>query len=755
MDLDLEQNLKDNIFHVSSAFPFDIGKGIARIAEQQARALNIPENSVIKIIGLRDTYVHLKFDMVPETIQSTKNIIRLDLATKRNALVETGDTVSIVGPVMKVRDAEIISFAPLNPITLPINHIELFLAKQFMNKLFIRGDIAEFEFMGQKMPLSVFFVNPDDQNVPVKTTDKTEIRFRNKPIDDIHAEKFKYSFDDVGGLQTTKTLLYENVIFPLLYPELFAQLGISSPHGVLIHGPSGVGKTLLGQAIQGEIDTHFIELSGPELIGKYLAQAPAKLKEIFEEADLTAPAIIFIDELESLAPKKKDLMFDTIMKNTVSELVHLMDNTKNSQIIVIGVTNNIEEIEPSLRRSGRFDTEIKIELPNGKERLEIFQIITKNMALNENINLKILAELTNGFTGADISALCREAAMSTLRKNKKELFQRKKVDFQDILNLNISQNDFLNALKIVKPANLREISLEIPHQSWSDIGGLEDVKQLLRESVEYPLKFADLYKHMGTKAPNGVLFFGLPGTGKTSLARAVASECKANFIPVKGPELLNKWLGESEAAVREIFHKARQNTPCVIFFDELDALTPIRGKNEANVSVERVVSQLLTEMDGLEKNSSIFVIGATNRPELIDPAVLRPGRLGILIHIPLPDFKSREAIFRVHTRNKPIVETDVWYADLANKTEGFSGADIETICDRAANLAIREIIAQGSGKLPVGIPVTHWNITRKHFEKALEEVSASVKLEDEISYKDMVKRKIKTYSPKDSPRVYI
>ncbi len=755
--MDLAQNPKLNVFKVNSAYPFDIGKGIARIPELQAKELNLEENSVIKIVGLRETYVIVKYDMVPsDSSESLYSSIKMDLSTKRNALVETGDYVEIF-PVSadQVKEAQIISFAPGDVFPATIQFMEQFLLKQFMHKLFIRGDIAEFEFMGQKVPVSVFFVNPDNHDIPVVVSEKTEIRFKNQPVDDIPIEKLKHTFDDIGGLHNAKELLYENVLFPLLYPEMFQQLGIAPPHGVLLHGPSGVGKTLIAKALQGEIDAGFIEILGPELIGRHLAQAPAKLKELFEEAQINAPSIIFIDELDSLAPKKKDLIYDTIMKNTVSELIHLMDNSHNNQIIIVGTTNNIDEVEPALRRSGRFDTEIKIDIPISKERLEILQIITKNMALHENVNLRSLTDLTNGFTGADLSALCREAAMCSLRKNKKELFQRKKIQYNEILELRISQTDFITALKTIKPSNMREISLEIPRHTWDDIGGLEEVKQLLKESVEYPLKFTELYKHMGAKAPNGVLFFGLPGTGKTSLARAVASECKANFISVKGPELLNKWLGESEAAVREIFHKARQNTPCVIFFDELDALAPIRGKSESNVHVERVVSQLLAEMDGLEKNSDIFIIGATNRPELIDPAILRPGRLGILIHIPLPDFKARESIFRVHTRNKPIVETDAFfYASLANKTEGYSGADIETICDRSANLAIREIIAKGSGQVPAG-PITQWNITQEHFEKAMTEISSSVKLEDEKTYKEMIKRKIKTFNQKDSPRLYI
>lgn len=757
MELEKNSNEKKmNVFKVSSAYPFDIGKGIARISQFQAKELNIPENSIIKIIGLRETFVYLKYDMVPTEPEGSSFLpIRIDLSTKRNALVENGDYVEVI-PATDHKDAQIVSFAPVEILPIAIQFIEKFIHQQFMEKLFIRGDIGEFEFMGQKVPISAFFINPDDQSVPVVITDKTEVRFRNQPTDELTIEKFTHSFDDIGGLQDVKDLLYENVVFPLLYPELFQQLGISPPHGVLLYGPSGVGKSLLGSAIKGEIDAHFIDILGPELIGRHLAQAPAKLKEMFEDAEINAPTIIFIDELDALAPKRKDLMYDTIMKNTVSELIHLMDNYSNNQIIILASTNNIEEIEPALRRSGRFDTEIKIEIPTGKERLEILQIITKNMALAENVSLRTLSELTNGFTGSDLMALCREAAMVSLRKNKKDLFQRKKIEFNDLIELRINSNDFISALKSIKPSNLREISLEIPRQTWDDIGGLDDVKQLLKESVEYPLKFSELYKHMDAKAPNGVLFFGLPGTGKTSLARAVASECKANFISVKGPELLNKWLGESEAAVREIFHKARQNTPCVIFFDELDALAPIRGKNESNVHVERVVSQLLSEMDGLENNSNIFIIGATNRPELIDPAILRPGRLGILIHIPLPDFKSRKAIFKVHTRNKPISETesDFWYTDLANKTEGYSGADIETICDRAANLAIREIIELGSGQVPSG-PITQWIITREHFQKSMQEINASVKLEDEESYKEMVKKKIKTYNQKDSPRVYI
>lgn len=753
--------MEDNYFKVVPSYPFDSGKGFARISPEMADKYELKEDDIIKIIGNRLTYAKLKMDHNSQIIdKSSYPLIRLDLSTKRNAIIDTDDYIQIE-KVDQYKNAEVITFAPVErSLPTDIPYIEKFLLNTFVGRIVIRGDICDFEVMAQKFPLFIYFTSPDEDDLPLIITENTEIRFRKQKIDDkdfqVKTPSFRVSFDDIGGLHIPKEKIIENVIFPLLYPEVYQQLGISPPRGILIHGPPGTGKSLLGMALVSEIDAHFIAILGPE-INSQMNLASIELAKIFKEAEDNAPSIILIDELESLAQKRKDLVYDTMMKNTLSELVHLMDNHSNSQVIIIGITNNIEAIEPTLRRSGRFDTEIKVSIPNSKERLEILQILTKNMALDESVKLNVINSMVQGFSGADLAALCREAGLKKIREERATLLHthKKRIPFENLSRLQITQENFLDALNNLKPSSLREVVLEIPIQKWNDIGGLKEVKALLKEAVEYPLKFGELYSHMGARSPKGVLFFGLPGTGKTTLARAVASECKANFISIKGPELLNKWLGESEAAVRDIFNKARQSTPCVIFFDEIDALTPIRGRGETNVHVERVVSQLLAEMDGLENQikNEIFIIGATNRPELIDPAILRPGRLGVLIHIPLPDFKARESIFKVHTRLKPVAE-DVWYSDLAKRTQGYSGADVESICDRAATLAIREIIAQGAGKIPAG-PLTQWTIKKYHFDKALEEISTSVKLEDENKYKDMVQRKIKHTGTTESPRLYM
>jgi transitional endoplasmic reticulum ATPase len=748
---------------IENAYPFDIGKGFARISMNFAKSIGLKEDDIIKISGERSTYVKLKFDNENMyTSDKTNNqmpVMKIDLNTKRNAKIPTNN----YGTIEKANfiDAAVISLAPVEtPQKIP--YLLAFIQSNLINRVFCKGDIIDFELLGQKIPLIVSYTSPADEEAVNITTD-TEIRVRDNPLTDIDLEYVsRFSFDDIGGLHEAKKLIIENIQLPLLYPEIYQQLGISPPRGILIHGPLGTGKTALGKAIASVIDAHFVSIIGPEIVGSHLGQAPQKLQEIFTEAGKKAPSIIFIDELDALAPKRKDLIYDTVMRNTVSELISLMDGlTTNNKVIVVGATNDPDVIDSALRRTGRFDREIELGIPSKEERLEILQILTRKMAIEETVDLLTLSESTHGYSGADLSALCREAAMNTLRRMESKLTspEGRRIPLDNLKALRITQTDFIAASTVTNPSMLRDLQIEVPKQSWNDIGGLEDVKQLLKEAVEWPLKFGDLYRHMGAKSPKGVLFFGNPGTGKTTLARAVASECEANFISIKGPELLNKWLGKSEEAVREIFAKARQSSPCVLFFDEIDAIAPVRGRGDTNVHAERVVSQILAEMDGLQSLKDVFVIGATNRPELIDPALLRPGRLGILIHIPLPDILTREIILRIHCRDKPL-DDDISIPELAQKMNNYTGADIFEVTNRAAVLAIRQKIAEAGGEKTFETAIKtgdykNFRISRLHFAAALYEIPSSGSDEDENRYHELIQRKLSHLPAKEAPRLYL
>ena len=752
---------------VENAYPFDIGQSICRIPPSIAEQLSITENEVVKIIGGRITYAIAKIDYFSEGNNKEAAQpqlfpqVRLDLTTRRNSKTPANNVITIE-KTHSIGVASVVSLASVEkPIEMP--YLQAFLRTNLVKRIVCKGDVIDFEILGQKVPLIVAYTAPSEIDAVIITSE-TEVRLRDSPLTEIDIEQIpKSSFDDIGGMHDAKRLIREHVQLPLLFPEAFQQLGVAPPRGVLLYGSPGTGKTALGRAMASEIDAHFIFIAGPEVVGKHLAQAPQKLQEIFNEASQKAPTVIFIDEIDALAPRRKDLVYDTIMKNAVTELLYLMDGLKSTdRVIVIGATNDLQAIDPALRRNGRFDLEIELGIPNKAERLEILQIITRKMSLEENIRLDVLSESTYGFSGADLVSLCREAAFNALRRFKLPQLSPdgRRIPLENLQNLKIGHNDFIEALKIANPSILREVNIEVPRQRWEDIGGLDDVKQILKETVEWPMKFGEFYMHMGAESPHGVLFFGGPGTGKTTLARAVASECEANFISIKGPELLNKWLGKSEEAVREIFAKARQSAPCVIFFDEIDAIAPVRGRSETNVHAERVVSQILAEIDGLTKLKGVFVIGATNRPELVDPALLRPGRLGILIHIPIPDLIARETIFSIHCRDKPL-DDDVSIPELAKKTEGYTGADIEEVCNRAAILAIRQNIleAGGESKFKQNIEKEHdyteMRVGLVHFEASIAEIPPSGKSDDEEYYKDLVQKKFSQIPLKEAPRLYL
>jgi transitional endoplasmic reticulum ATPase len=536
-------------------------------------------------------------------------------------------------------------------------------------------------------------------------------------------EKVGTTYEDIGGLRKEINKIREMIELPLKHPELFQRLGIEAPKGVLLHGPPGCGKTLIARAVANETDAAFFHVSGPEVIHKFYGESEAHLRAIFDKAKQNAPAIVFLDEIDAIASKREEIRGDQqVERRVVAQLLALMDGLQSrGEVIVIGATNIPDTLDPALRRPGRFDREMVISVPDKNGRWEILQVHTRGMPLASDVSLERLAEITHGFVGADLEALSREAAMTTLRK----LLPRLQLDadyvpLEVLSELEVTMDDFLEALKEVEPSAIREVFTEVPDVGWDEVGGLDEAKEAIREAVEWPLKYPDLFGQAGTSPPKGILLTGPPGTGKTLLAKAVASQSGVNFISVKGPALLSKWVGESEKGVREVFKKAKQASPCIVFFDEMDALTPVRDAANGSQVTDRVVSQFLAELDGIEELKGVTVIAATNRPDLIDPALLRAGRLEIRVQLPVPDATARREIFAIHTRGKPLAG-DVDLDQLAGAAEGLVGSEIEGICRRAAMLAIREFIDGHPADVP-SAEVAALKIAAKHFERAMEQL---------------------------------
>ncbi len=706
----------------------DVGHGKVRMDNDTMQTLGITAGDFVEIHGKKMT-VAIAWPAYAE--DQGQEIIRMDGLLRRNAGVALNEYVSV--RKADVKEAQSIIFAPTDVRLSVDDEFISFVRRRFMDLPFIEGDMTMLSIFGSAIPLVVTRTRPRG---PVKIVESTSVQVLSEPTPEKKGIPI-VTYEDIGGLRDEIQRIREMVELPLRHPELFQRLGIEPPRGVFLYGPPGCGKTLLAKAVANESDANFYVISGPEIMSKFYGESEARLREIFQKAQETAPSIIFIDELDAIAPKREEVTGE-VERRVVAQLLSLMDGMgARGNIIVIGATNRPNAIDPALRRPGRFDREVEIGVPDKQGRNEILQIHTRNMPLAEDVDLKRLAEITHGYTGADVSALSRESAMKALRRYMPEInLEEERVPPSILEKMVVKMDDFMNAYREVTPTAMREVYVEVPTIHWSDVGGLEQVKNELMEAVEWPLKRPDSFKRMGIRPPKGILLYGPPGCGKTLVARAIATESEANFISIKGPEIFSKWVGESEKAIREVFRKGRTAAPSIIFFDEIDSIVPRRGMGYADSgATERVISQLLTEMDGIETLENVVVIAATNRPDILDPAVLRPGRFDRLIYVPAPDQKTLEQIFKIYTGNMPLDKT-VNVRELARLAAGYSGADVEALCREAAFNALR---TEPEAK----------EVTADDFTSAMENIKPSITPDMETWYQSFTKRirKEKTQIP--------
>ena len=707
----------------------EFGRGIVRIDTKTMSALGIKEGDIVELQGQKKTG-SIAVRSYPADVGL--NIIRMDGITRRNAGVGVGETIKVTKAEDK--EAKRVVLAPTEKgITLQVNP-ELLKKNLYMRPV-TKGDIvtpfpvvkqrnqSPFEDIFEQFGFDIGFptipgdtklvvanANPDGI---VRITDATEVELRPEAMDLQLRAVPTITYEDIGGLHESIQKIREMVELPLRHPELFTRLGIDPPKGVLLYGPPGTGKTLLAKAVANESGANFTAINGPEVMSKWYGESEANLRKIFEEAEKDAPSVIFIDEIDAIAPKREEVTGE-VERRVVSQILTLMDGLKSrGRVIVIAATNRQNALDPALRRPGRFDRELEIGVPDQRGRKEILQIHTRNMPLDNDVDIDWLSSVTYGFVGADLEVLAKEAAMSALRRNLPGISWKKQEEIpaKVVENLKVSKEDFRHALKIVEPSAMREVLIEIPRVGWKDIGGLQEVKDSMIETVQWPLSHAQSFKRIGIRPPKGILLYGPPGTGKTLMAKAVAHESGANFISVSGPEVMNKWVGESEKKIREIFRRAKQVAPAVIFFDEIDSIAPRRGLEVGSRVSENIVSQILTEMSGLEELHNVVVIAATNRPDILDQAILRPGRFDRQVFVPSPDQEARLEIFNIHTKNMPLKGVDL--KKLARETPGYSGADIENICREAGLNALRKSFAAKE-------------VTKNDFEEAMKKVKPSI-----------------------------
>ncbi|MCP8305089.1 MAG: CDC48 family AAA ATPase [archaeon] len=697
---------------VLEAYTRDVGRGVARIDYETMDALDASTGDVVEIRSKRRTVAKC-LPLYPS--DEGRGVIRIDGLIRNNAGVAIGDTVII--RKIKALPAVKVVVAPLEAIP-PID--ERYLADALESVPVTKGDNVMIPYFGGRLTFQVIGINPMTDAVLITQRTIFVISERGEVLRGVP----QVAYEDIGGLKDEIQKVREMIELPLRHPEIFEKLGVEAPKGVLLYGPPGTGKTLLAKAVANESNAHFINISGPEIMSKFYGESEARLREIFKEGRERAPTIIFIDEIDSIAPKREEVTGE-VERRVVSQLLSLMDGLEaRGKVIVIAATNRQNALDPALRRPGRFDREIEIKVPDKKGRLEILQIHTRNMPLTDDVDIKKIASITHGFVGADLEYLCKEAAMKALRRTLPELkFEENRLQPETLNKLQVIAEDFENALKDVMPSAMREVFLESPDVKWDDIGGLEPIKRELQEAVEWPLKYPELYKKMGYSMPKGVLLYGPSGTGKTLLGKAVATESEANFISIRGPELLSKWVGESERGVREVFRRARQAAPCIIFFDEIDSIAPIRGMGGDSMVTERVVSQLLTELDGIRALTDVVVLAATNRIDMVDPALLRGGRFDKLIQVPVPDRVARKAILEIHAKEKPLRDVDLNL--VVDATDGFTGADLAAVVNTAVSLAIQEYIGRYSKPEDANKHVDEAIVTSKYIEEAIKKVRNS------------------------------
>ncbi|MEM0381667.1 MAG: CDC48 family AAA ATPase [Nitrososphaerota archaeon] len=665
---------------VAEARQRDVGYGIARIDREVGASAGLATGDVIEIRGKKLAVATLWLGYLEEE----KDIIRIDGYIRNNAGVSLNDYVLV--RKAQVKEAKLVTLAPVNSTIKPDENFTKLVKSRLIEYPVVQKNIVPVLFFGNLFNFAVIQTRPTGV---VKITPNTRIVIQSRAVQE-KSLSTHVTYEDIGGLEEEIQRIREMIELPLRFPELFQRLGIDPPKGVLLYGPPGCGKTLLAKAVATEAEANFILINGPEIMNKYYGETEAKLREIFRRAEEEAPSIIFIDEIDAIAPKRSEVTGE-VEKRVVAQLLALMDGLESrGQVIVIGATNRPNALDPALRRPGRFDREIEIGIPDKKGRKEILQIHTRGMPLASDVDLEKLAEMTKGYTGADIAALCREAAMKCIRRILPSIdFNEERISPEILNSLEVTMRDFHEAYREITPTALREVEIETPTIHWEDVGGLTEVKQRLIEAIEWPLKYPDRFERLGIRPPKGILLYGPPGCGKTLLAKAVATEAEANFVTIKGPEIYSKWVGESEKAIREVFRKARQAAPCIIFLDEIETIAPRKDiLDDSSGVTHRVASQLLAEMDGIEELREVVVIGATNRPDLMDPSILRPGRFDRLIYVPPPDDKGRYEVLRIYTRSMPLAP-DVDLQKLAAMTEGYSGADLESLCREAAMSALR------------------------------------------------------------------